>query len=169
MKSEDLSAKGLGCPGWTPDGQHLVMPVRTNLFNAELYFISDRGRSVKQITHFDGLYRSTPFPYRVSLSPNSQWAIGWTILNSPLKANLPEGPQLLLISTDGQIVKYLGDFGGTVIFPWSPDSRFVAASLIGPDSDPQTRAREINIIDVQTKEIKQITFDGSTKDVFDWR
>ncbi len=169
VKAEDLSARWSSCPGWTPDGQLLVMPVNLASHSEELFLVSNRGHTFRQLTHFEGKYRSTMFDYALSVSPNGKWAIGWVRLNSPLEPGLPVGLQLVLISTDGQTVEFLGDFGGGIEFPWSPDSQYVATDIRTHMPNPRQIVSQVNIIDVRTRKLRQLTSDETAKDVFDWR
>ncbi len=53
-------------------------------------------------------------------------------------------------------------------FVWSPDSKHVAAGLVprgGSADDP----KKLHVINVETKEIKQLIFDEGQQEAFDWR
>ncbi len=49
---------------------------------------------------------------------------------------------------------------------WSPNSRYVVANWIPKETSGDS---QIQLIDIQTKEIKQVTFDMGAKEVFDYR
>lgn len=168
IRRDQLSSRGLGCPSWTPDGQKVAIAVETPSFSEEIFLISDHGQSVKQLTHFEKSYMASPF-HLLELSPDGRWVIAQGTFDSPRVPNMPEGFQIVLINTENQQAEFLGERHLEGNFAWSPDSRYVAVSLSPRGTDPESTLGEVHIVDVLTKGIKQLTFDGRLKRVFDWR
>ncbi len=163
--------RGLGSPGSaTTDGRLIAFSGRGGVNNNDVFLASNYGRTVQQLTNFQKNYGVSGIG-KLAISPNGRWVIFQLVLGLPRSPNLPTGGQDALVSTDGKVLKFLrGNQGGIYgNFVWSADSRYVAAGLVPQGADPNKASGEIHLIDVETGEVKQLTSDGWSKDVFDWR
>lgn len=164
--------QGLGPPGSaTADGRLIAFSGRGGVNNNDLFLASDYGRSVRQLTNFQTDYGVSGIGWHLAVSPNGKWVIFELGLGLPRSPNLPTGGQDALVSTDGKVLKLLRESNGGIYghFVWSADSRYVAVSVVPLGADPNKSSGEIHLIDVETGEIKQLTSDGWSKEVFDWR
>lgn len=162
-----LDTTGLGCPSWSLDGNQIVIAANSPSQHIEMFFITDGGKTLTQLTHFGEMYQSSGFPEPLALSPDGHWVIAQVNLNIPTKNNIPEGQQIILVDTHSKQLYYLGEWYRNGNFIWSPDSKKVAVSLFPKNAKPEDRP-EIHVIDTTTMDVRQLTFDRSTKEVFDW-
>jgi hypothetical protein len=159
--------KDASCQAWTSNIGHIVVTNRgcCNNLRKDFYLVANNGQDVKQITNFGNDYAHFVIDEPWSLSPDGKWLACTMLLDKPHMAGLVEGLNIItLISTDGKVIKHFGDVKHEGRFVWSPDSRYAAISL------QSGKVSEIHVIDVQTMEMKQITFNNEEfKAVFDWR
>lgn len=158
------------CPAWTPDGKRLVISARPNGHTDEIFLLSDGGKVVKQLTHFDSQHEVSDLFPNLAISPDGNWIVTQGVFNYPLKQGIPFGYQIILVNSETGDVYYLGERRVEGGFVWSPDSKYVAVGLGPKGSTPENNtATQINVIDVSTKEIKQLTSEGGQKKIFDWK
>jgi hypothetical protein len=163
--------RGLGSPGSaTADGRIIVFHGRGGINNNDVFVASDYGHSVRQLTSFRESYGVSGIG-QLAISPNGKWVIFQGSLGLPHTPNLPTGGQIVLVSTDGKTLKFLREDKGGIYgrLVWSADSRYVAICVVPQGADPNNSSGEIHLIDIETGEIKQLTSDGWSKEVFDWR
>jgi len=161
------------CFSWSRDGTKVVFQARDNLQRniSDLYFASNKGQSVTRLTDFGKNYKYVTIKSH-AISPDGQWVVLVAQLGLPNLRDEPYRRDLVLVSTVSGAIEFLGkqDFYCPADCPlslvWSPDSRFVATTWAPTGIITE---QEVFAIDIQTKEIKQLTFDGGFKQVFDWR
>ncbi len=134
-------------------------------------FLASRGReSVQQLTRFIDNYGQSSMN-SITLSPDGRWVVFCAYLSSPHTPNLPQGLQVGLASAEGREVNLLKEtFNGLWEPPvWSSDSRYAAVSFVPVTVDREKAGTEIYVIEAETNKISQVTSDGRSKLVFDWR
>jgi len=157
------------CLSWTPDGKRIALQGTTVLLKREdLFLASSQGKSVMRLTDFGKSFERATFS-TYAISPDGQWVVAIASLNPRPVFGFPYAATLVLVKTDTQKVEFMGlpDISGPDRLVWSPDSRYVA--ITAPKVFDRMSDNQIYIIDVEKKEIRQLTNDNGQKEVFDWR
>ncbi len=152
----------------TFDGAKIAFSGLGGKNNMDIFVATDQGRSVRQLTNFQQDYGLSSGG-DLAISPNGRWVIFSMNLGLPRTSDLKTDAEIMLADTDGTTPKFLrsgwgGNYGK---FVWASDSRHVA--VCSDTLDPKQTTPEIYVIDVDTGQIKQLTSDGWSKEVFDWR
>lgn len=157
------------CLSWTPDGKTIAFQGTTVLLKHEdLFLASNQGRSVVRLTDFGKNFEQATFS-TYAISPDGQWVVAIASLNPRPVFGFPYARTLVLIKTNTKKVEFMGlsDISGPDRLVWSPDSRYVA--ITAPKVFDRMSDNQIYLIDVEKKEIRQLTNDSGQKEVFDWR
>lgn len=158
---------GRACLSWSADAQKIVILGYGESDNLDLFATTDGGRTVKRLTNFAENYEQTstqPF----DISPDGKWVIFDVEVYRPADPNLFSGEQIALVATNGGGPEFLMGTSLRGYFAWSPSGKYVAAGLVPRGSKPDYPA-ELHVINVATKEIKQLIFGQGQQEVFDWR
>lgn len=159
----------VGCDSWTPDGERAAISRRTAYHAYDIFLVTDQGRQRRPLTEFWRTYEGGASIGTLSISPDGRWIIFQAHLYQPRFSELVAGNNLLmLLNADDGRLEFLGEHKLYGNFVWSPNSRQVAASLSPRGADPD-KGGEVHLIDVATRQVTQLTFDGGFKEVFDWR
>lgn len=161
------------CFSWARDGTKAVFQARDNLQPNiyDLFLASDKGQSVTRLTDFGKNYTYATVQTH-AISPDGNWVALIARLGPPDLRNEPYRYDLALANIENRSVEILGQqrfycsLSCSVSLIWSPDSRYVATTWTPTGVITE---QEVFVIDVQSKEIRQLTFDGGLKKVFDWR
>jgi WD40 repeat protein len=154
------------CTSWTDAKEKIAFLVGERLVY-DLYFTDDGGKTTKQLTRLGHDYDQA-FVWTPALSPDGNWVVFRAELGEAHSQQLPIGTQVGLVRTDNSSLVFLGEWGvyQAPLF-WSPDNRYVATIMVPQQG--QNPPGEIYLIDVEKKTTIQLTSDGQSKIVFDWR
>jgi Tol biopolymer transport system component len=157
------------CLSWTPDGKKVALQGTTVMLKHEdLFLVSNQGKSVIRLTDFGRDFQEATFS-TYAISPDAQWVVATGSLLPRPVFGVSGAATLALVKTDTKQVEFMGlpDISSPDRLLWSPDSQYVA--ITAPKVFDRMSDNQIYTIDVEKKEIKQLTYDGGQKEVFDWR
>ncbi|TAH52019.1 MAG: hypothetical protein EYC68_08555 [Chloroflexota bacterium] len=159
--------RGGFCQSWT---QHLEKIIFTGSLDgrlADLYLATERGQRITRLTDFSRNYNQSwvgPF----TISPDGNWALSIVHLAESKRRDHPTGSFLVLVDTRTGDLTDLGKFNSEGNIAWSPEGRFAAVGLSAKDPVTDPEKWDLYILDIATKKLEQITFDGKASTVIDW-
>ncbi|HXE06699.1 MAG TPA: hypothetical protein VN612_02300, partial [Acidobacteriaceae bacterium] len=141
-------------PAWSPDGNQIAFS-SSRSGDPEIWIADSNGALARQITHFRGPDSSPTF------NPRSGAQIAWISDRTGL-------PQLYIMNTDGTGIQQLTD-GGYVSSPsWSPNGQWIAYAWDRKHGPGAPGGEDIYIMDIATKEWKQMTSGSGQCDFPSW-
>lgn len=131
-----------------------------------IFVAREDNKTIGRLTSFERDYGKATAT-SMAISPDGRWVIFSVSFLNPKGQGLADGNYVALLNTEDKSMSILSKTWNKGIFAWSPDSKYVAADLY-PPGDLDTEA-EIFVIDIQTRKMKQVTFDGIDKELIAWR
>lgn len=107
------------------------------------------------------------FAVQLAISPDGRWVIFSISLGLPRVPNTPIGGQVALVSAEGKTLKFSRELHDAEqgLSAWSPDSRRVAVSIPTRNADNEFIGFPVQVIDVETGQIEQVTESGGSASV----
>ena len=142
-------------PAWSSDGSKIAFSSAMRSGDTEIYVADSTGTGPKRLTASKGSDVSPVF------NPKTNAQIAWVSGRKGL-------PQIFIMDADGSNVQQITSEGYAVSPSWSPNGLALAFAWVRHYGPGAPGGRDIYIMDVASKQFRQLTHDAGVNDFPSW-